>query len=139
MTYRPGELEGTFDSVSIRECAILRLVGEVDTILAENGRREIAVGARAAEIDARLIVFQTDTKLCATRFTALVGGGRAESGTAVAFDVAAERIVEAVDAQLEDARCAHSASAQHQHEEKAERFHFLVIFGVVGNFDKFER
>jgi hypothetical protein len=76
MTYRPGELEGQFDSVSIREWAIQRPVGaEVDTILAEDGRGEVAVGARTGEIDARLIVFQTDTELGVARFTALVGGG----------------------------------------------------------------
>jgi hypothetical protein len=44
----------------------------------------------------------------------------------VAVDVAAERIVEAVDAQLEDARSArHTASAQHQHEQNQKRFHFF--------------
>jgi len=139
VTYRPGELEGQFDSVSIRECGILRLIAEVDTILTENGRGEIAVGARTAEIDAGLIVFQTDTELGAARFTALVGGGGAESATAVAFDVAAERVVEAVDAQFKDARPAgHTAAAQHQHKQNQKRFHF-VRFRVDGNWTKWKQ
>lgn len=71
-TYRPGEFERQSNGVSTgRRIGRRRFVViELERIVAENGRGEIAISARSRQVDAGLVVLEADPKLRAARFTA---------------------------------------------------------------------
>ena len=142
-TYRPGELERQTDSVSTDGRVVGARAVEAGRVITEDGREEITVGARTRQIDARLVVLQTDAELSTARFTApsgweivvvVVGWCRRcfESTAAVAFGIAAQLVEEAIKAQFKHAGTTHCSRRQHhQHEQDQEarwRCHFSPFF-----------
>ena len=80
-------------------------------------------------------MFEADAELCAARITASAvllrrRRRRFESAAAVAFYVAAERVLEAVDAQLEHAVSEHATQRRGPHDQRNERnlLHFFCCF-----------
>lgn len=123
-TYRPGELEGQSDRVST-DGSVARSV-KVGRVVTQDGRDEITVGARARQVNARLVVLQADAELSAARFTAPSGQSvgsrrRFESAAAVALGIAAQLVDEAIKAQLKHTGTTHCSRRQHHQHDQDER------------------
>lgn len=81
MTYRPRELEREPDGVAEARQGGIR--AEVNHVLAENGRHDVAVRARRRRVDLHLVLLQADPEPRLAYPRALARLGRA-AGTALA-------------------------------------------------------